>query len=132
MSKNLALALGQGRLCTGIGGGFGLPDTFLRRRCKAVQQFLTYSISFCFTPETVLRWHRELVLRKWTFSQRLAVGRPRIASELEALIVRLAQENPRWGYSKIEGELCKLGHHVGRSTIRDVLKRRHIPVSHNL
>ena len=82
-----------------------------------------------FTPETVLRWHRDLVRYKWTFRRRSTVGRPRIASDREALIVRLAQENPRWGYSKIEGELLKLGYRIGRSTIRDVLKRQHIPAS---
>jgi putative transposase len=82
-----------------------------------------------FTPETVLRWHGELVRHKWTFRRRPAIGRPRIAAELEALIVRLAKENPRWGYSKIEGELRKLGHRVGRSTVRDVLKRQHIPAA---
>ena len=74
-----------------------------------------------FTPETMLRWHRELVRRKWTFRHQPAVGRPRIAAELEALIVRLAKENPRWGYGKIEGELLELGYRVGSSTIRDVL-----------
>jgi len=84
---------------------------------------------FLFTPETVLRWHRELVRRKWTFRPRPASGRPRIAADLEALIVRMARENPRWGYGKIEGELRKLGYRVGRSTIRDVLKRQHIPAS---
>jgi putative transposase len=82
-----------------------------------------------FTPETVLRWHRELERHKWTFRRQPAVGRPRIAVELEALIVRLARENPHWGYGKIEGELLKLGHRVGRSTIRDVLKREHIPAA---
>ncbi len=82
-----------------------------------------------FTPETVLRWHRELVRRKWTFRHRSSVGRPRIAVELEALIVRLARENPLWGYGKIEGELLKLGYRVGRSTIRDVLKRQHLPAA---
>jgi putative transposase len=80
-----------------------------------------------FTPETVLRWHRDLVRHKWTFRHRPAAGRPRIAAELEALIVRMARENPRWGYGKIEGELRKLGYCVGRSTIRDVLKRQHVP-----
>jgi transposase InsO family protein len=80
-----------------------------------------------FTPETVLRWHRELVRRKWTFRPPPAAGRPRIAVELEALIIRLAKENPRWGYGKIEGELRKLGYRVGRSTIRDVLKRQQLP-----
>lgn len=82
-----------------------------------------------FTPETVLRWHRDLVRHQWTFRYRPAAGRPRIAAELEALIVRLARENPRWGYSKIEGELRNLDYHVGRLTIRDVLKRQHIPAS---
>ena len=73
------------------------------------------------TPETVLRWHQDLVRRKWTFRHRPPVGRPRIMVELEALIVRLAQENPWWGYGKIEGELRKLGYRIGRSTIRAVL-----------
>ena len=82
-----------------------------------------------FTPETVLRWHRDLVRHQWIFRHRSAVGRPRIAVQLEALIVRLARENPRWGYGKIEGELRKLGYRVGRSTIRDVLKRQHIPAA---
>src|SRR5215467_13823312 len=82
-----------------------------------------------FTPETVLRWHRDLVRCKWTFRHRPAAGRPRIAGALEALIVRLARENPRCGYSKIEGKLRKLGYHVGRSTIRDVLKRQHVPAA---
>jgi putative transposase len=80
-----------------------------------------------FTPETVLRWHREMVRRKWTVRHKPASGRPRIAAELEALIVRLARENPRWGYGKIDGELRKLGYCICRSTVRDVLKRKHIP-----
>jgi putative transposase len=58
-----------------------------------------------FQPETVLRWHRELVRRKWTFKRKGKGGRPRISRELEALIVRLARENSRWGHGKIEGEL---------------------------
>ena len=82
-----------------------------------------------FTPETVLRWHRDLVRHQWTFRHQPPVGRPRIAVELEALIARLARENPRWGYGKIEGELRKLGYRVGRSTIRAVLKRKHLPTA---
>jgi transposase InsO family protein len=80
-----------------------------------------------FTPETVLRWHRALVRRKWTYRQHRAAGRPRLGAELEELILRLARENPSWGYSRIHGELGKLGHSVGRSTVRDVLKRQHVP-----
>ena len=65
--------------------------------------------------------------RKWTFQQRAKVGRPQIAAELEALIVRLANENPGLGFEKLQGVLLKLGYDVGISTVRDVLKRHHIP-----
>ncbi len=76
-----------------------------------------------FKPDTLLKWHRELVRRKWTFKNKGRVGRPPISPELEALILCLAKENPTWGYGKLEGELGKLGYDIGRSTIRDVLKR---------
>jgi len=78
-------------------------------------------------PETVLKWHRELVRRKWTYRRRQAGGRPPIAAEVEALLLRLAAENPRWGYGRLQGELATLGHPLGRSTVRDVLKRRRVP-----
>src|SRR3954453_15765479 len=74
-------------------------------------------------PETVLKWHRELVRRKWTYRRQQARGRPPIIAEVEALLLRLAAENPRWGYGRLQGELAKLGHALGRSTVRDVLKR---------
>jgi hypothetical protein len=74
-------------------------------------------------PETVIRWHRELVRRKWTQEQRNKSGRPGISKDIENLIVLLAQENIRWGYAKIEGELLKLGHKVSISTVRNVLDR---------
>ena len=80
-----------------------------------------------FKPETLLKWHRALVRRKWTFTTKALVGRPPTSPDLEALILRLAKENPTWGYGKIEGELSKLGYDIGRSTIRDVLKRKHVP-----
>lgn len=82
-----------------------------------------------FKPGTVLRWHRELVRRKWTFRQDNGTVRPPVAAELQELIVRLARENPRWGYSKIQGELLKLGYNVSRTSVRNVLNRRHIPPS---
>jgi putative transposase len=63
-----------------------------------------------FKPDTVLRWHRLLVRRKWTFRQKGNPGRPKIPAELEALIVRLAEENLRWGYEEIQGELLKIGY----------------------
>jgi hypothetical protein len=79
-----------------------------------------------FKPGTVLNWHRELVRRKWTFDDRPTLGRPVTSPELQALLLRLAQENPSWGYSKLHGELLKLGYDIGRSTVREILKRQHI------
>jgi putative transposase len=77
-------------------------------------------------PETVLKWHRGLVRRKWLQKRKHTGGRPRISQEIEDLIVQMAQENARWGYGKIEGELLKLGFAVSESTVRDVLKRHRI------
>lgn len=74
--------------------------TLLDRYCKfkdGTRQHLN-RVMLIFKPDTVLRWHRELVRRKWTFKRRGKPGRPVISSELEALIIRLAKENPRWGY----------------------------------
>ncbi len=72
------------------------------------------------TPRTLLRWHRELVRRKWAQPQ-VRYGRPSIDAEVLALVLRLADENPRWGYQRIVGELRKLGVSVSPSTVRRML-----------
>ena len=79
-----------------------------------------------FQPETVLRWHRELVRLKWTYERKNKRGSPLISQELESLILRLAKENPRWGYGKIEGELLKLGFKISQTPIQKTLRKHHI------
>ena len=79
-------------------------------------------------PETLLRWHRELVRRKWAaFGQRRGPGRPALPADVCDLIVRLAAENPGWGYRRIRGELLGLGHDISATAIRSVLRRRGMP-----
>ena len=80
--------------------------------------------SFVVRPETLLRWHRELVRRKWTYKSRARPGRPPIDPHVSALIVRLGRENPRWGYQRIGGELLKLGIAVSATTVRTTLLRQ--------
>ena len=81
-------------------------------------------------PETVLGWHRALVRRKWVaFGRRRGPGRPRIDEECRQLILRLAKENPRWGYMRIRGELIKLGHVVSATSIRNLMHKHGVPTS---
>jgi putative transposase len=74
------------------------------------------------TPAT-LRWHRELVRRRWTYPQRRC-GRPPTGQALRDLVLRLANDNPGWGYQRIAGELLKLGFRISPSTVRRLLPRR--------
>jgi len=71
--------------------------------------------------DTILRWHRHLIARKWTFEPKRA-GRPGIMHEISSLIVRMATENPAWGDTRIQGALKNLGHRVARTTVAKVLK----------
>jgi putative transposase len=77
--------------------------------------------SFIVAPSTLLRWHRELVRRKWTYKQK-RVGRPPIDPALASLICRMGRENPRWGYMRIKGECRKLGVSVAATTVKKVLR----------
>ena len=74
------------------------------------------------TPDTLLAWHRKLIARKYDGSQHRGPGRPRVMEQIRELVVRLAQENGTWGYTRIRGALANLGHQVGRSTIARTLK----------
>ena len=78
--------------------------------------------SLVVSPQTLLRWHRELVRRKWTFARRSAGGRPPISNEVRGLILRMGRDNPRWGCIRIRGELAKLGIRVSATKIRTLLR----------
>jgi putative transposase len=76
--------------------------------------------SFMITPGTLLRWHRRLVAKRWTYTRR--AGRPPIRCEMRALVLRLARENPQWGYERLVGELKGLGRTVSATTVRTWLR----------
>jgi putative transposase len=73
------------------------------------------------TPDTLLRWYRRLISRKYDGSKSRTVGRPRTAAEIEELIVQMARQNLTWGYTRIRGALYNLGHEIGRNTIKRIL-----------
>jgi putative transposase len=96
-----------------------------RALLAAVSRVLPRAHWTCFfvRPETLVRWHRRLVAGAWTYPSR-GSGRPPLDQELQQLIIRLARENPRWGYQRIKGELLRLGVRVSATAIRTTLRRQ--------
>ena len=76
---------------------------------------------FPVTPATILRWHRDLVARKWDYTSRRRPGQPSTGTSLKRLVVRMARENPAWGHRRIQGELARLGYAIAASTVWEIL-----------
>ncbi len=108
-------------------GGQPLRLTDAQRRRLAVRgrrlgrQALT-QVAGIVTPETILRWYRQLIAKKYDGSARRGRGRPMTARELAELVVRMAVENPTWGYTRIRGALANLGHEIARNTVKRILQ----------
>ena len=94
----------------------------LARKAKAVGRRRCLKLDTIVSPDTLLRWHRRLVAQKWNFVHRRGAGGPGIMRHISELIVRMAQENRGWGYTRIQGALANLNHKVGRGTIANVLE----------
>jgi transposase InsO family protein len=113
--------LGGRRVC--------LNDTQRRRlaiKAKALGRRVLAEVASIVTPETLLTWHRKLIAQKYDGTAHRSPGRSRTPDEIEALVVRMAEENRDWGYRRIEGALSNLGHEVARSTIAAILARHGI------
>jgi transposase InsO family protein len=90
---------------------------------KVLGRKLLGEVGSVFTPDTILRWHRQLIAEKWNYSERRSKpGRPSTAPEVVALVLRFARENPTWGYARIQGALANLGHDLSDATVGNILK----------
>jgi putative transposase len=98
------------------------PDWADRAILAALARLLPAALrgSRLVTPGTLLAWHRRLLTRKWTYPSR--PGRPRTSQQILDLVLRLAGENPAWGYRRVHGELTRLGHHISAATVRRILR----------
>ena len=94
----------------------------LAAKAKVLGRKALDTVATIVTPDTLLRWHHRLIELKWTFDPKKRVGRPGLMKTIAALIVRMARENSRWGYTRIQGELKDIGHRVARTTVAHVLK----------
>jgi putative transposase len=98
----------------------------LARKAQALGRKVLNELETLVTPDTLLRWYRELVTSKWNYSHRRGPGRPRVMKAIVDLVLQMALENPSWGYTRIRGALGNLGHQVGRGTIANILKENGI------
>ena len=91
---------------------------------KMLGRRMLEQVGTLFTPDTILRWHRTLVAKKWDYSDRRQKkpGRPPISDEVQRLVLRFAKENPRWGYDRIQGALANLGHEISDQSVGNILK----------
>ena len=126
----IAYLIAENRLLRYQLGGRRLRLTDKDRRRLAARAFrvgraVLREIATIATPDTLLRWHRQLIARKWTHARR--PGRRGVLAEIRQLVVRMAAENPTWGYTRMQGALKNVGHRVGRSTIRRILKAAGLP-----
>jgi putative transposase len=124
--------MAENRVLKGQLGGrrLRLTDTE-RRRLAALAHPLgrkrLTALATLVTPDTLLRWYQHLIAQKFNGSRlRRPLGRPRVAEEIEQMVVRMAEENPAWGYRRIQGALANLGHAIDKITVRNILRRHRL------
>ena len=94
----------------------------LARKAQALGRKVLNELETLVTPDTLLRWYREMVAFKWNYSHRRGPGRPCVMKTIVDLVLQMALENPPWGYTRIQGAMANLGHEVGRGTIANILR----------
>jgi hypothetical protein len=119
-NRLLRRQLGGGRLRLTDDDRRGVAARAYRLGRAALREIATIA-----TPDTLLRWHRQLIARKWTYA--LGSRRRGVLVEIRQLVVRMATDNPTWGYTRIQGALENVGHRVGRTTIRRIMKAAGLP-----